>query len=100
MTWATPHIEKLAVGKTVKFRPSGHSMTGIVNHRQLVTVAPITDETVISKGSVVLCKVPGKDYLHLVKAVGSDGRYQISNARGKINGWTRHVFGIVTNVEE
>ena len=75
-------------------------MTGIVNHRQLVTVAPIGDETVIKKGSVVLCRVSGRDYLHLVKAVGDDGRFLIGNARGKINGWTRSVYGILTLVEE
>jgi len=100
MSWATPHIEKLLAGETVKFRPSGHSMTGIVNHRQLATVDPVTEETALSKGDVVLCKVSGRDYLHLVKAIGADGRVQIGNARGKINGWARSVYGILTNVED
>jgi hypothetical protein len=34
----------------------------------------------------VLCKVNGRQYLHLVKAV-QGGRFQIGNNRGHVNGW-------------
>lgn len=38
-------------------------------------------------GEVVLVRVSGTVYLHLVKAVNA-GRVQIGNNRGRINGWT------------
>lgn len=52
---------------------------------QLVTVEPV-DPTDLSVGDIVLCRVRGREYLHLIKAI--DGRrYQIGNNRGFINGW-------------
>ena len=36
-------------------------------------------------GDVVLCKVNGRHYLHLVKAIQGK-RFQIGNNRGRING--------------
>lgn len=55
----------------------------------------------IRVGDIVLCKVEGQQYLHLVSAIGSDGRFQISNNKGHVNGWTtpKNIFGVVTNVE-
>lgn len=94
MGWAARHIEKLKAGETVQFQPRGNSMIGIIASGQLVTVVPIGTEEDIAKGDVVLCKVGGADYLHLVKAV-RNGAYQIGNNRGRINGWTSraNVFG-------
>ena len=56
----------------------------------------------IEVGDIALCKVEGKQWLHLVTAVGSDGRYQISNNKGHMNGWCTpaNVFGIVTLIED
>jgi len=92
--WAARYIEKLKAGETVQFRPRGNSMTGIIASGQLVTVVPIGAEEAIAKGDVVLCKVGGADYLHLVKAV-RNGAYQIGNNHGRINGWTSraNIFG-------
>ena len=92
MGWATRHIERLRAGETIRFRPHGNSMTGIVNNGDLVEVAPLTEPP--RAGDVVLCKVRGVQYLHLVNAVQGD-RVQIANARGHINGWTSlaQVFG-------
>lgn len=84
MGWADRYIEKLQAGETVEFRPSGNSMTGIVNHRDLVVVAPIEGDLMV--GDVVLCKVAGSQYLHIVKAIDGD-RVQIGNNKGRINGW-------------
>lgn len=94
MGWATPHIAKLEAGETVSFRPRGHSMTGIISSGQLVTVAPLKADAEIAKGDVVLCKVRGAQYLHLVKAVRGD-EFQIGNNRGGINGWTprKNLYG-------
>lgn len=99
MGWADNYIEKLRNGETVQFRPRGDSMTGKVNDGQLVTVVPAVT---VEQGNVVLCKVNGRQYLHLVKAIGADGRFQIGNNKGFINGWTtkENVFGVVTSVED
>ena len=67
MSWAKYHIEKLQNGETVSFRPSGNSMKGKIDSRDLVTVSPDIEN--IEKGDIVLCRVGGYDYLHLVKAI-------------------------------
>src|SRR5437868_14078082 len=85
MGWATGHIQKLQAGETVKFRPRGHSMSGKIESGQLCTVEPVDPET-IGVGDIVLCKVNGREYLHLVKAIQGP-RFQIGNNRGRINGW-------------
>lgn len=101
MSWATGYIEKLKEGETVSFRPRGNSMQGKIESGQLCTVEPITEDTVIKKGDVVLCKVKKSQYLHLVKAV-SGKRYQIGNNKGRINGWiTMHsIYGKLIKVED
>lgn len=98
MGWATQHIANLKAGQTVKFRPHGNSMTGIINNGDLVTVEPLKD-TVLVEGDAVLCRVNGSQYVHLITAIGSDGRYQISNNHGHVNGWTKAVYGKVISVE-
>lgn len=85
MSWATQHIAKLQNGETVKFRPRGNSMSGKIESGQLCTVEPVAPDT-LAKGDIVLCKVKGSHYLHLVKAIQGK-RFQIGNNRGKINGW-------------
>ena len=54
----------------------------------------------LQKGDIVLCKVNGKEYLHLVKAV-QGARFQIGNNRGGINGWVGKsaVYGKAIRVE-
>ena len=51
-------------------------------------------------GDIVLCKVNGKQYLHLVKAIQGK-RFQIGNNRGRINGWVgeNSIFGKCTRIE-
>ncbi|HEY6970620.1 MAG TPA: hypothetical protein VJA94_15535 [Candidatus Angelobacter sp.] len=75
-------------------------MSGKIDSGQLVTVVPLGNKTP-QIGDVVLCKVNGAQYLHLVKAVSGD-RFQIGNNRGRINGWTsrRNIFGICTNIAD
>ena len=98
MTWASRHIAVLLRGETVQFRPRGHSMAGRVSDGQLVTVTPISDPLKID--DIVLCRVNGRDYLHLVKAI-SDGRALIGNNKGGVNGWTslKNVFGRVVRID-
>lgn len=99
MGWADNWIEKLREGETVSFRPRGNSMSPKIESGDLVTVSPIGDH-VVQEGDVVLCKVKGSQYLHLVKAV-QDGRYQIGNNRGGTNGWIgkNGLYGILVSVE-
>jgi hypothetical protein len=68
--------------------------------RPLCTVEPLNGRFP-AKGSIVLCKVRGTHYLHLVTAVRSD-QVQISNNRGRVNGWTplKNIFGILTQVRD
>jgi hypothetical protein len=98
MGWATAYIEKLKAGERVSFRPRGNSMSGKIENGQLVILEP-TGGRGIHIGDVVLCKVNGVQYLHLVKAISGE-RYQIGNNRGRVNGWTsrRNIFGIVIQV--
>ncbi len=100
MGWATAYIQDLKEGKTVSFRPRGHSMSGKISSGQLCTVAPLAADEPLAVGDIVLCKVNGSDYLHLVKAIRGP-QYQIGNNRGGINGWiaARNIFGKCIRVE-
>lgn len=85
MGWASMAIQKLQNGESVVITPRGKSMTGRVEDGQTVVVHPVNIAE-LTVGDVVLCKVSGKQYLHLIKAI--DGaRFQIANNRGHINGW-------------
>lgn len=97
MGWATGYIARLQAGETVSFRPRGTSMTPRIMSGQLCTVEPV-HLSALAVGDVVLCKVAGSEYLHLVKAIQGE-RVQIGNMRGRINGWTRSVYGRLVAVE-
>lgn len=99
MGWATAAIERLKLGEVVQLRPRGHSMRGKVESGQLVTVSP--DKDALAAGDIVLCKVKGQQYLHLIKAINSQGRYLIGNNRGGTNGWIGldQIFGRAIKVE-
>jgi hypothetical protein len=60
-------------------------MSGKVESGQLCTVSPV-DPLSLRVGDIVLCKVNGYEYLHLIKAIQAT-RFQIGNNRGRINGW-------------
>lgn len=100
MGWASHYIEKLRAGETVSFRPRGNSMAGKIESGQLCTVVP-ADPVALMVGDIVLCKVRGSEYLHLVKAI-QGGRFQIGNNRGRINGWVSKntIFGRCIKVED
>jgi hypothetical protein len=99
MGWATGYIAKLKAGETVSFRPRGGSMRPKIESGQLCTVVPV-DASSLCVGDIVLCKVGGSEYLHLIKAIHGD-RFQIGNNRGHINGWVgRHsIFGRLARVD-
>ncbi len=100
MGWATNHIARLQQGETLSFRPRGHSMSGKIESGQLCTVAPL-GAVALAVGDIVLCRVRGAEYLHLIKAI--DGkRYQIGNNRGRVNGWIgkTSIFGRLVSIED
>ncbi len=92
---------RVAGGAVVEFRPTGSSMVPLIRSRQQVVVAPV-DPSKLETGDIVLARVAGTVYLHLVSAVDpARRRVQISNNRGRVNGWTGHdrVFGICASVD-
>lgn len=100
--WASPYIQKLQAGETVQFRPRGYSMRGRVENKSLCTVAPLSGPP--SEGDVVLCRVNGNSYLHLVKAVKTERgklRYLIGNNVGHDNGWIglNGIYGVLIRNE-
>jgi len=97
--WADAYIADLKAGKPVSFRPKGNSMAPKIQSGQLVHVRPVSCVDELARGSIVLCKVNGKQFLHLVGAV-RDGRARIENAGGHVNGWTSQVYGVLIGVEK
>ncbi|MEU9271994.1 S26 family signal peptidase [Streptomyces sp. NPDC048251] len=92
---------RVAGGATVVFRPSGSSMVPLIRSRQQTVVAPV-DPSKLDVGDIVLARVSGTVYLHLVSALDpARKRVQISNNRGHVNGWTGYdrVFGICVAVD-
>ena len=102
MKWV---VDKLSESDTVTFRPKGNSMHPLVKNGQEVTLRKFSGNYV-PPGSVVLCKVKGRIYLHKVVGVRSTKNqedhkvweYQIGNNRGRVNGWTRIIYGVMENV--
>ena len=99
MGWATGYIAKLRTGEVVSFRPQSDSISPRIESGDLCTVEPV-DPATLRAGDIVLCKVRGAEYLHLVKAV-QGGRFQIGNNRGHVNGWVgpNAIFGRLVKVE-
>jgi hypothetical protein len=61
----------VAAGATIELRPSGSSMVPLIRSRQQVTVAPV-DPAKLEIGDIVLARVAGTVYLHLIAAGGRD----------------------------
>jgi hypothetical protein len=74
-------------------------MKGRVESGSLVTLEPV-DPADLQVGDVVLVRVKGRVYLHLVKALRGN-QFQIGNNRGGINGWVgpTAIYGIATKIE-
>src|SRR3954447_18764143 len=99
MGWADFAKEALRRRETVQVKPRGHSMKGKVNDGDIVTLEPVNPEK-LAVGDIVLVRVHGNDYLHLIKAIDG-GRFQIGNNRGGINGWVgaNGLFGKAIKIE-
>ena len=99
MSWATEYIKALQGGKTVSFRPRGNSMNGVIESGNLCTVSPVLKDEALKTHDIVLCRVNGRHYLHLIRTVQGE-RYQIRNAKGHINGWIgrNDIYGICIGI--
>lgn len=98
MGWASAAIERLRQGQAVILHPRGHSMTGKINDGDLVTVEPL-GERELRIGDIVLVRLHGREYLHLVTAIPGN-RTLIGNNRGDSNGWVGRaaIVGVATKV--
>lgn len=98
--WANRAIEFLEAGKPAMVCPRGNSMHPKIHSGARVTLEPITNETELCKNDIVLVKVKGGIYLHLISALDAQ-RVQISNNRGRVNGWAPKtaVWGRVTAID-
>jgi len=102
MGWATGYIAKLRAGETVSFRPRGpgrlHGPADRV--RRPLHRGARRPGRPLRAGDIVLCKVRGAEFLHLVKAV-QGGRFQIGNNRGHVNDWIgpSAIYGRLVKVE-
>jgi len=74
-------------------------MAGKIESGQLCTVVPVNPDE-LEVGDIVLCKVNGYQYIHLIKARQGD-RFQIGSNRGRINGWISRsgIYGKCVRVE-
>lgn len=90
-------LERLQRGETFITSEKGNSMVPIIKSGQKHRLSPITLSKV-KKGDIVYCRVKGQFYTHLVKTTNNLRGLLIGNNCGGINGWTKHVFGIVTEI--
>ncbi|MCU0434995.1 MAG: phage repressor protein [Bacteroidia bacterium] len=90
-------IEKLQRGETFITKEKGNSMTPIIYSNQPHRLAPVKWED-CKPGDIVFCKVRGSMFTHLVIAKDEQRGLQIGNNHGHVNGWTKQVFGIVTEI--
>lgn len=92
-------LEKLQAGEDIITSEKGNSMTPIISSGQKHKLTPVTNwDKEVQTGDIVYCKVKGNFYTHLVKAKNSDKGCLIGNNRGRINGWTKQIFGKVIEI--
>lgn len=84
-------------GETFVTKEKGNSMVPLIYSNQEHKLAPAVWEE-CKTGDIVFCRVRGGLITHLVTAKDATRGLQISNNRGKVNGWTKQVFGKVVDV--
>lgn len=90
-------LEKLQQGETFVTKEKGNSMVPLISSGQEHQLEPTTwDQCVV--GDIVYCKVKGNFYTHLVKAKNEKQGLLIGNNKGRINGWTKKVYGKVIEI--
>lgn len=92
-------VNKLKEGKICLVQGFGQSMTPILKSGQVCKVIPITEDMLLKKNDIVLCKVNGHIYLHKISSINGK-RYQISNNHKHVNGWVgkNNIYGLVVEI--
>jgi SOS-response transcriptional repressor LexA len=88
-------LEKDGTGKMKAF---GQSMLPIIKSGSLLT---FTKKEKYAVGDIVFCKVKGR-YIdaHKVTKIDETKGYMIANNKGFENGWTKTIYGYVTDIEQ
>lgn len=94
MNWK---IQKLTNGETIISKEPGNSMLPLLKSKQPVRLAPVKWED-CEEGDIVFCKVKGNCFTRLVKGKNEKRGLLIGNNRGRINGWTKNVYGKVVAI--
>jgi len=86
--------EHLQSGETCIVTGYGNSMTPKLKSGESVIMEPVNENTELKKGDIVLCKVNGNYYCHLISSIKGNS-YQISNNHKHVNGWIskNNIFG-------
>ena len=55
----------------------------------------MTEETVLEQDDIVLCRIRGDDFFHIIRRIYPDGQFLIGNNVGAVNGRVkrRWIFG-------
>lgn len=82
-----------------KYKEGGNSMLPLLKSNQPVTLTPVNEETPLSIGDVVFCRVKGRYVTHKIHSLRG-AQYQIGNMRGFMNGWVTRdkILGLVTHI--
>ena len=92
-------LEILQGGNTIITSEKGNSMSPVIKSGQKHELTPVTDwYQEVSVGDIVYCKVKGNFYTHFVKAKNANKGCLIGNNKGGVNGWTKQIFGRVTQI--
>lgn len=93
-------VEHLQNGEIIRVIGIGNSMTPILKSKQPVICIPVQEDTVLKKKDIVLCKVNGHYYLHLIHAIKNDSQFLIGNNHGHMNGWVskNKIYGKVAEI--
>lgn len=91
---------KLREGHTCWVMGVGNSMLPILKSKQPVICIPVTEDVELNKRDIVLCKVNGHYYLHLIHAIKNGNQYLIGNNHGHMNGTIgrNNIYGKVVEI--
>ena len=90
-------VERLQNGESFVTSEKGNSMLPKIKSGQKHLLSPISVEDV-KVGDIVFCKVRGRYVTHLVYALSETKGLLIGNNKGRMNGWTKNVFGRVMEI--
>ena len=100
MSWAKAAIEALLRGEQSTLRYDGDAMQGRIDDGAEVLLAPV-EPGELKVGDVVLARVKGEDYLHLIRAIDRS-TFLVGDNVGGIGGWIEKdaLHGVVVKIED